>query len=413
MKGRHVINYTFEELADAPLFIDCVYQSGFSPTTAREVLSRLMGCGNLGGFRPVSRTDAYGKKHKLPAYVVLVMSTREPEWPDFLDVETGVLHYYGDNRQAGIAIDGTPGNRLLERVFELLHQRRWHEIPPFFIFKQTGHDRDVQFLGLAAPGNPSLSSDQDLVAFWRSMGERRFQNYEAFFTILDTGNEAISKQWLQSLRHSHSESQKNAPDVWRQFVQFGREGIKPLKAPKVRAIPSREEQTACENEEGRQCVLALHDYFRQEKFYYGFEACAAGIVSMMDSNFVDFQLTRPWRDGGRDALGYYKIYSGSSVNPALRIDCALEAKCYGITQAVGVREMSRLISRIRHRQFGILVTTSYVHHQAYEEVINDGHPILIITARDIARILLNHSITTNNLREWIESVQMQYSQINA
>lgn len=101
MKDRDVTTYRFEELGDAPLFVDCVYQSGFSPTISREVLSKLMGCGNLGGFRPVSRTDAYGRKQKLPAYVVLVMSTREPEWPDFLDVETGILHYYGDNRQAG------------------------------------------------------------------------------------------------------------------------------------------------------------------------------------------------------------------------------------------------------------------------------------------------------------------------
>ena len=75
--------------------------------------------------------------------------------------------------------------------------------------------------------------------------------------------------------------------------------------------------------------------------------------------------------------------------------------------------MSRLISRIRYRQFGILVTTGYVHHQAYAEIINDGHPILIVTARDIARILLNHSINTGNLRAWIESVQTQYSRINA
>lgn len=408
MKDRDVTTYRFEELGDAPLFVDCVYQSGFSPTISREVLSKLMGCGNLGGFRPVSRTDAYGRKQKLPAYVVLVMSTREPEWPDFLDVETGILHYYGDNRQAGTAINGTPGNRLLERIFELLHKKKWGEIPPFFIFKQTGHNRDVQFLGLAAPGSPKLSSNQDLVAFWRSMGEMRFQNYEAYFTILDTTKKAIPKQWLQSLRHAHNDSLKDAPDVWRQFVQHGKEGIKPLKAPKTRVIPSREEQIACDNEEGRRCVLALHDYFKQKKMYFGFEACAASIIGMMDNNFVDFQLTQPWRDGGRDALGYYKISSGSSVNSVLKVECALEAKCYSITQAVGVREMSRLISRIRYRQFGVMVTTSYIHHQAYEEVVNDGHPILVVTARDIARILLTHSINSGNLREWIENVQMQY-----
>lgn len=69
----------------------------------------------------------------------------------------------------------------------------------------------------------------------------------------------------------------------------------------------------------------------------------------MDSNFVEFSLTRPWRDGGRDAIGRYSIKAGSKVNYHLMIDCALEAKCYGVNRGVGVREISRLISRIRYR----------------------------------------------------------------
>lgn len=92
----------------------------------------------------------------------------------------------------------------------------------------------------------------------------------------------------------------------------------------------------------------------------------------MDSNFVDFSLTRPWRDGGRDALGFYSISTGGKVNASLKIDCALEAKCYSPNNGVGVKEMSRLISRIRYRQFGIMITTSYVDKQAYQEVVEDG-----------------------------------------
>jgi hypothetical protein len=55
----------------------------------------------------------------------------------------------------------------------------------------------------------------------------------------------------------------------------------------------------------------------------------------------------------------------------------MEAKCYSPNHSVGVHEMSRLISRIKHRQFGALVTTSYVNNQAYKEVKEDQHPILI------------------------------------
>jgi len=61
---------------------------------------------------------------------------------------------------------------------------------------------------------------------------------------------------------------------------------------------------------------------------------------------------------------------------------------------VGVREVARLISRIRHRQFGVLVTTSVIGRQAYEEVRNDRHPIIFIAGRDIAEILIRAGYAT-------------------
>lgn len=69
-----------------------------------------------------------------------------------------------------------------------------------------------------------------------------------------------------------------------------------------------------------------------------------------------------------------------------------------------MREMSRLISRIRYRQFGIMITTGYVDNQAYSEVVDDGHPILIVTASDIAAILRNNTINSSNIEEWLQSI---------
>lgn len=86
------------------------------------------------------------------------------------------------------------------------------------------------------------------------------------------------------------------------------------------------------------------------------------------------------------------------------MECALEAKCYGTNTSVGVKEISRLISRIRYRQFGIMITTSFVDKQAYSEVVEDGHPILIVTAADIARILINNSINKENIESWLISI---------
>ena len=57
---------------------------------------------------------------------------------------------------------------------------------------------------------------------------------------------------------------------------------------------------------------------------------------------------------------------------------------------------------LSHRQFGILVTTSYVNSQASQEIIEDQHPILVLAASDIARLLVQKGIaTTSALRGWL------------
>lgn len=97
-------------------------------------------------------------------------------------------------------------------------------------------------------------------------------------------------------------------------------------------------------------------------------------------------------EAARDAYGYFKL--GPEVDP-IRLDFALEAKSYAPDNGVGVRELARLISRLRHRQFGVLVTTSYLAPQAYEELRHDDHPVVVISARDIIDVLRRHGIGTS------------------
>lgn len=93
---------------------------------------------------------------------------------------------------------------------------------------------------------------------------------------------------------------------------------------------------------------------------------------------------------------FYSISTGEKVNAPLKIDFTLETKCYAPNKGVVVKEMSRLISRIRYRRFWVMITTSYVDKQAYQEVVEDGHPILIVTATDIAGILCQNAIDSSN-----------------
>lgn len=392
----------FKNLKGQNLVIDEIYEGGKTGNAGDDPISKLFPkLGNMSGFRKVKRED---DKNKL-AYVVLYTSMAELEWPDYLDVETGIFRYYGDNRNAGNDLTKTKqgGNKLLEEVFKILNSGECLEdIPPFFVFKKTGNGRNVQFLGLAAPGNPTISPDKDLIAFWRTINNNRFQNYEAYFTILDTKNENISQEWLKSLLYNHAESLQYAPKAWKEFVNKGRNGIKALKAPRIFKIPSKYEQLQC-NEDGKLCLEKIRKHYSTNPT--DFEACAVRIIEMMDNRFGDFSLTRPWRDGGRDAIGYYYISSGNQANFPLKIDCGLEAKCYGENNSVGVKNMSRLISRIRYRQFGVLVTTSYVDSQAYREVVEDGHPVLIITASDIAYVLSRNMIDSRNVDVWLTNIR--------
>ena len=398
----------FDRLDTADLIVDCIYKGGTASNMSAEPFHKLIpGCENAGGFRKKLREDGSGKY----AYIVLYTSMEELEWPDYLDEETGIFRYYGDNRQPGRELTDTKkkGNRILETTFELLNTgTHLEDIPPFLIFKKTGNGRDIQFLGLAAPGNPRISPDRDLVAFWRTIKEKRFQNYEAYFTVLNTGSEPIPRKWIEMLIYDHENSIKYAPAVWKKFIKNGRSGIEALTAPKIVKVPTRYEQLQSDVE-GEKCLDIIRSHYKD--FEQGFEACATDLVSKMDTNFVDFTLTRPWRDGGRDAIGHYMIKTGGKANYPLKIDCALEAKCYSKNNGVGVKPMSRLISRIRYRQFGIMVTTSYVDTQAYNEVVEDGHPILIVTATDIASVLRANAINTTNIDQWLKNIDTRDSRL--
>jgi hypothetical protein len=132
---------------------------------------------------------------------------------------------------------------------------------------------------------------------------------------------------------------------------------------------------------------------------------ASDVFKMTNPNIIIDEVTRGVIDGGRDALGRMKL---GLDNDPIFAEFALEAKCYnpGINNSkintVGVKETSRLISRIRNRQFGILVTTSAISKQAYEEVRNDRHPIIFISGGDIVKILIEKGINTpSNLKRYL------------
>lgn len=382
------------ELENADLIIDEVYGGSRNGNASDDPLPKLLGVDNQAGFRhlgPRPRTETL----KL---IVLKTSLREPDWPDSLDSETGIFTYFGDRREPGELHD-TPrqGNLILKNLFEAAHDPSFtSHFPPIFVFRNTGVYRDVRFLGLAVPGARTLSYDDDLVALWRAKGPEnlRFQNYRAKFSILNVPR--ISRKWIRDVQAGRNIQSPHAPGAWSNWVKDRKYDV--LAAPHTVEVRDKSQQLPSSSND-KDILNVIYSHFENDP--YGFEYCAMEIARLSLPDIHRWELTRPWRDGGRDAIGAYRIGSGLG---SIDVEFALEAKCYASSSGVGVKDLSRLISRLRHRQFGIIVTTSYLAKQAYQELKEDGHPVVVIAGSDIVSILKNRIGSLSNVKAWLQSL---------
>lgn len=374
--------YAFDQLQNAPLIVDAIYEGGWQArNVADDPLSKLFsgvgaGIGNVGGFRKSGTGHENG-------YCLLYTTGSVPDWPDQIDLRNGMFVYYGDNRQAGRLLSEPKGNKLLEHSFASVHasEEARKRVVPFLVFEKhptERSERSVRFRGLVVPGFDGLSSSEDLVAVWRSNGDERFQNYRATFSILDTGT--VSKEWL------NDQSIETAmPTPWKHWLITGE--AKRLQAVPTIEIRTKNEQTPSQPDD-QKLLKRIHRHF--EGRYSDFEPFAAHIFTLIHPSAVIDEVTRATVDGGRDAIGRLPV---GCISDPVYLDFALEAKCYAPPvmgesgTSAGVGDTKRLISRLKHRQFGVFVTTSFVAPQAYKEIREDGHPVVIICGADIVAVL--------------------------
>jgi len=381
--------FEFSKLENCDLIIDAIYEGGNNGNVGDDPINKILPVGNQGGFRYAGSLNSL-------KYVILYTSGENIDWPDTIDTETGIFQYYGDNKKPGHELHDTKknGNTILKNLFESLHSKESPraKIPPIFIFKKHpthNSNRSVQFKGLCVPGTTNKNQLEDLVAIWKTTNGLRFQNYSAFFTILNIAK--ISRKWLENLNNRFFDSEVE-PLIFNQWKKNGR--YSPLTSQKTISIRTINEQLP-DNKIEWKLLEVIYEYFSSEPTL--FEYLAAEIYRMTDSKIIIDEVTRGTIDGGRDAIGRIKL--GLNDDPIFA-EFAIEAKCYnpGVLNkkinTVGVKEVSRIISRIRNRQFGILVTTSAVAKQAYDEVRTDGHPIIFISGKDIVKILLEKGINT-------------------
>jgi len=279
----------FHELQSADLIIDAIYEGGNKGNISDDAIGKLMYTGNSGGFRVKNNIE------KNPAYLVLYTSGEDINWPDEINKEKGIVTYFGDNRKAGNKIDKTKknGNKYLERIWGVSNDGSKLDIP-IFMFKKNptfNSNRSVQFIGLLVPQVIGERNEALLNGIWRTdENGQRFLNYEARFSILNTGKEVITRKWIDSLITSPLKSDNYAPKAWLKYKQSNSiTKSLVLEAPNEIHIRSKDSQLKMENKNDSVLLNILISNFSDNP--YLFENVAVDIVSSMDNSF-HFEKTR-------------------------------------------------------------------------------------------------------------------------
>ena len=167
------------------------------------------------------------------------------------------------------------------------------------------------------------------------------------------------RAWIDDIVTGNTLSD-SCPGPWRRWAA-GRH-YEALTATRIE-YRSKAEQLPADSA-GREILGCIYAHFAARPV--GFERFAAHVWQMADGHVGSYEVTRASVDGGRDAVGEYRI--GPPSDPVM-VTFALEAKLYDPAgSGLGVKEAARLIARLRYRQFGVLVTTAHLGRQAYQEI---------------------------------------------
>lgn len=215
----------YQDLKNADLVVGNIYRSAESVLEngqlTGEPLNPLLGVGNQGGFRPLSRNRNQTGKF---LYIVITSTGREHVWPDSFDKVSGTYIYFGDNKSSEKDLHATRGNKILRDIFtsDLDQSIEVREsLPPFFIFESTGHQRDYTFRGIGVPGQNESQTLNCLTAVWQEHKGSKYINYRAEFTVLS--DLVVSKDWLkQAQKNGKLDYTSNlAPPALTHWVQTG------------------------------------------------------------------------------------------------------------------------------------------------------------------------------------------------
>lgn len=220
----------FNQLHTADLIPEAIYLAGKEGNLRDEPLSKLFkvdeklkSIGNQSGIRK-SVIERKGIKKRF-AYIVIISTSNIEEWQNHYDSNTGILKYYGDNKEIGKDYKNTKhkGNELFEEVFKAAYGTKEDRltIPPIFYFEKIPKEKDMKYVGLALPVVKGKSLNEVLKLEKHTNAKGSYQNYKAHFTIVK--NENIRREWIKDLKLGRGLTSLFVPEAWIDFIKNGKD----------------------------------------------------------------------------------------------------------------------------------------------------------------------------------------------
>jgi hypothetical protein len=388
----------FSRLGNHDLIAGTVYEGGRVGNSSDDPLARILKGGNAGSFRYCGSVEDLN-------YLVIILSLDDPIWGDSLDLDSGTITCFGDNRLPGRSLLDTPknGNLILKALFGSLRSPKdpRKAISPTFVFckhPNQASPRSVRFVGIAAPGSPNILPEKSLKRVQRRINSQRLRNYQAVFTILDIPT--ISRVWIDDLEAGQKNS-KHRPIVWNMWQKSGL--YRPLKLKRPQVFPTVKDQLP-KRTDRKAMLLKLYRYFCTEP--YQFLHFAAELYARSDPRIILERVRRVAPDHYNVITGKYRL--GIDNCPTF-LRFVIDAKCYNPgtgnrkRKSVGEKDIWKLLSRLGRRQYTVLVTTSAVTPDAHEAIQNQNHPVVVIAGTDMVNILQSIQIrTVKQLSAWLD-----------
>lgn len=214
---------TFNNLRKSDLIPGEVYEAGSTGGFfADEVISNifkfnnLKGIGNQSGIRRTMIENNSSLSNE-EAFIILLDTKSDPEWPNNYNSTTKILKYYGDNQDSKENYLDTKqrGNVAFKKYFQRAYNDSKEHIAPFFYFERI-NGKDARFIGIAVPFVEERTLDEALeLRNFIKKDDSEYKNYVGHFTILEV---PVPRLWLYDLKIGKKRSEY-IPTAWYRFLQ--------------------------------------------------------------------------------------------------------------------------------------------------------------------------------------------------